>query len=45
MMAYLLVKHTVEDFSKWKVGFDDHEAIRKENGSKGGNAFPHLRRP
>ncbi|WP_445475949.1 hypothetical protein ACT9XH_04240 [Methanococcoides methylutens] len=38
-MAYLLVKHTVEDFSKWKLGFDDHESTRKENGSKGGMLF------
>lgn len=35
-MKYILVKHTVEDYDKWKRVFDEHEAARKAMGSKGG---------
>jgi len=38
-MAYLLVKHKVKDFSKWKTGFDAHGSFRKKGGSKGGYMF------
>lgn len=38
-MAYLLVRHKVNDFSKWKSGFDAHESTRKKSGSKGGYLF------
>ena len=31
-MAHLLVIHTVEDFERWKVAFDDHENTRRTNG-------------
>jgi heme-degrading monooxygenase HmoA len=31
-MAHLLVIHTVEDFDRWKVTFDDHGKIRRANG-------------
>jgi heme-degrading monooxygenase HmoA len=34
-MPYMLVRHKVEDFERWKPGFDDHQTTRKESGSKG----------
>jgi hypothetical protein len=34
-MSYLLVRHKVEDFAKWKIVFDEMEASRKEHGSQG----------
>ncbi len=35
-MPYILVRHKVEDYAKWKHVFDEHGASRKANGSKGG---------
>jgi heme-degrading monooxygenase HmoA len=37
IMPYLLVRHKVEDYERWKPVFDhDHGATRKRSGSKGG---------
>jgi hypothetical protein len=38
-MLYLLVRAKVEDYEKWKPGFDEHSATRQERGSKGGCLF------
>jgi len=38
-MAYLLVRHKVKDYSKWKTVFDEHAATRKASGSRGGRLF------
>ena len=38
-MAYMLVKHKVEDYKKWKTVYDGHESIRKKSGSKGAHLF------
>lgn len=35
-MTYILVRHKVKDFRKWKAIFDEHALTRKSNGSKGG---------
>ena len=35
-MPYILVRHKVEDYAKWKPIFDEHGAARKAIGSKGG---------
>jgi heme-degrading monooxygenase HmoA len=36
-MPYLLVRHKVEDYERWKPVFDhDHGATREQRGSKGG---------
>jgi len=35
-MPYLIVRHKVKDFATWKPVFDEHGALRKANGSKGG---------
>ena len=38
-MSYILVRHTVEDFAKWKPFFDQHGVARKADGSKGARVF------
>jgi heme-degrading monooxygenase HmoA len=35
-MPYLLVRHKVADYAKWKPVFDEHGATRKASGSRGG---------
>jgi heme-degrading monooxygenase HmoA len=35
-MPYLLVRHKVADYAKWKPVFDEHGATRQASGSKGG---------
>ena len=39
IMAYLLVRHKVRDYSKWKPVFDEHASTRKTAGSKGARLF------
>ncbi len=38
-MPYMLVRHKVEDYDRWKPIFDEHGAVREESGSKGGRLF------
>ena len=38
-MPYMLVRHKVEDYEKWKPVFDGHQATRRESGGKGGFLF------
>jgi heme-degrading monooxygenase HmoA len=38
-MAYILVQHSVEDYERWKSGFDNNQAVRQAAGSKGGTIF------
>lgn len=38
-MAYLLVRHTVEDYATWQSVFDDHEGLRKAGGSTSARVF------
>ena len=33
-MPYLLVRHIVEDYEKWKSLFDEHGATREAGGSR-----------
>ena len=35
-MAYLLIRHKVADYKKWKAVFDDASALRQTGGEKGG---------
>ena len=44
-MAYALVKLKVEDSSKWKTGFEAAAELRKQYGSKGGQAFSSVDNP
>lgn len=34
-MTYQLIQHTVADYAKWKIAFDEHMATRKSFGSRG----------
>lgn len=38
-MPYMLVRHNVKDYAKWKPVFDEHAGFRKANGSRGGRVF------
>ena len=38
-MPYLLVRHKVTDYEKWKSAFDAHSVTRQANGSRGGQVF------
>ena len=38
-MAYVIVKHTVADYARWKSVFDADGASRQAGGSKGGQLF------
>ena len=38
-MPYMLVRHKVEDYERWKLVFDEHQATRRESGGKGGYLF------
>ena len=38
-MAYLLIRHKVADYKKWKAVFDDASALRKAGGEKGGQVL------
>lgn len=44
-MATILVKHTVEDFAKWKQAFDANSDVRKTFGSQGGKLFRSVTNP
>ena len=44
-MHYILIKHKVEDFGKWKELFDGHAATRSTAGSKGGYVFQSIDDP
>lgn len=35
-MSYLLVRHKIKDYAKWKSVFDEHGSTRRSGGSKGG---------
>jgi heme-degrading monooxygenase HmoA len=37
-MPYILVRHKVKDYAKWKPVFDGH-TFRKTSGSQGGQLF------
>ena len=36
-MQYVNVRHTVEDYAKWRLGFDAHDSTRRAAGSTGVN--------
>ena len=38
-MPYMLVRHKVDDYAKWKPVFDDHGDFRKANGEKSYQIF------
>jgi heme-degrading monooxygenase HmoA len=38
-MPYMLIRHKVADYVKWKPVFDEHGRTRKASGSRGGYLF------
>ena len=38
-MANLLIRHSVEDYAKWKPEYDANSDTREANGSKGARLF------
>lgn len=38
-MPYLLIRHKVKDYERWKRHFDEHAATRKAGGSKKGRLY------
>jgi hypothetical protein len=38
-VPHMLIRIKIEDYAKWKPIFDQHAAVRKANGSKGGVLF------
>jgi quinol monooxygenase YgiN len=38
-MQYVLVRHKVNDYSKWKTAFDDFVDIRRDGGEKSYQIF------
>jgi len=44
-MPYLLVRHKVEDYAKWKPIFDQVGATRQASGSQGGQLFRNAHDP
>ena len=44
-MPYVLVRHKVEDYAKWKPFFDQHGATRQASGSLGGRLFRNANDP
>ena len=38
-MPYMVVRHKVQDFARWKQVFDEHGGARKSGGSRGGQLF------
>jgi heme-degrading monooxygenase HmoA len=44
-MPYLLVRHKVADYAKWKPFFDQHSATRQASGSQGGRLLRNANDP
>lgn len=38
-VSYVLIRHKVKDYDKWKRVFDENLAFRKAGGEKGGRLF------
>ena len=44
-MPYVLIRHKVADYPRWKRAFDGHGRARKSGGSRGGQLFRSAARP
>ncbi len=44
-MPYLLIRHTVQDYGKWKPVFDEHDATRRASGCKSTRLFRSAENP
>ena len=44
-MPYVLIRHRVGNYAKWKRAFDAHGGTRRTHGSKGGWLFRSAKNP
>ena len=44
-IPYVLIRHTVADYQKWRRAFDAHGSARKSGGSKGGRLLRSAAQP
>ena len=44
-MPYVLIRHKVRNFKKWKPVYDAHGTTRKKGGSKGARLFRNVDKP
>ncbi|MBI3909768.1 MAG: antibiotic biosynthesis monooxygenase [Armatimonadetes bacterium] len=44
-MPYVLVRHKVEDYTRWQPVFDENTPLRQARGSKGGYVFRNIDNP
>lgn len=44
-MAYLLIRHKVRDFPKWKRGYDGHQPARRKAGLREKNLLRSVKNP
>jgi hypothetical protein len=44
-MPYMLIRHKVADYEKWKPAFDAHAPTRQAGSSKGGQLFRTIEDP
>jgi heme-degrading monooxygenase HmoA len=44
-MPYILVRHKVEDYAKWRLAYDEHGAARQASGCKGTHVFRNAEDP
>ena len=44
-MPYMLIRHKVKDFAKWKSVYYEHADVRKDGGSKGAHLFRNADNP
>lgn len=44
-MVYMLVRHKIKDYEKWKPVFDENVTMRKVGGSEGGRLFRNIDNP
>jgi hypothetical protein len=44
-MPYVLIRHKLKNFAKWKPKYDAHGTARKAGGSKGARLFRNVDKP
>ena len=44
-MPYVLIRHKVRNFKKWKPAYDAHGTTRKKGGSQGARLFRNVDKP
>ena len=44
-MPYVLIRHKVEDYAKWRPGYNEHGSTRKAGGCMGTHVFRNAENP